>query len=130
LWLGIRMVEEFAKGAFKDSVTIAEMVLIGPVLNKEHYRKLLLCTITAFDQTVLLDVDLLQGLVQLIQSSPPDSLVSDDLVKIFSLLRLRLQGTYQQPSAHSYHLTLAVSRLLDVMADHKVQDLKTKSEKT
>ncbi|KAG0268560.1 hypothetical protein BGZ96_006683, partial [Linnemannia gamsii] len=79
--------------------------------------------ITAFDQTVLLDVDLLQGLVQLVQSSPPNSLVSDDLIKILSLLRVRLQGTHQQSSEHPYHLTLAVSRLLDVMADHKVQDL-------
>ncbi|KAG0305496.1 hypothetical protein BGZ97_001093, partial [Linnemannia gamsii] len=123
LWLGTCMVDEFAKDAFKDSTEIAEMVLIGPVLDKEHYRGLLSCMITAFDQSVILNVDLLQGLVQLVQSSPPDSLVSDDFVKILSLLRVRLQGTHQQSSVHPYHLTLAVSRLLDVMADHKVQDL-------
>jgi hypothetical protein len=38
LWLGTCMVDEFAKDAFKDSTEIAEMVLIGPVLDKEHYR--------------------------------------------------------------------------------------------
>jgi WD40 repeat protein len=123
LWLGTCMVDEFAKDAFKDSAEIAEMVLIGPVLDKEHYRGLLSCMITAFDQSAILNVDLLQGLVQLVQSSPPDSLVSDDFVKILSLLRVRLQGTHQQSSVHPYHLTLAVSRLLDVMADHKIQDL-------
>ncbi|KAG0073540.1 hypothetical protein BGZ90_011498, partial [Linnemannia elongata] len=78
-WLGVRMVEEFAKDISKDSIEIAEMVLIGPVLNNEHYRRLLSAVITAFDQTVLLDVDLLQGLVQLIQSAPSEALLPDDL---------------------------------------------------
>ncbi|KAG0284372.1 hypothetical protein BGZ96_011264 [Linnemannia gamsii] len=122
-WLGTRMVDEFAKDVFKDSTEIAEMVHIGPVLDKEHFRGLLSCMIIAFDQSAILNVELLQGLVQLMQSSPPNSLVSDDLVKVLSLLRVRLQGTHQQCSAHPYYLMLAVSRLLDVMADRKVQDL-------
>ena len=122
-WLGTRMVDEFAKDAFKDSTEIAEMVLIGPVMDKEHYRGLLSNIIAEFDHSVMLSVDLLQGLVQLVQSAPPESLLSDDLVKILGLLRVRLQGTHQQSSEHPYHLTLAVSRVLDVMADHKVKDL-------
>ncbi|KAF9278919.1 hypothetical protein BGZ88_000279, partial [Linnemannia elongata] len=52
-WLGAHMVDEFAKDASKDSTEIAEMVLIGPVLDNEHYRRLLSCTITAFEQAVL-----------------------------------------------------------------------------
>ncbi|KAG0310063.1 hypothetical protein BGZ97_012818, partial [Linnemannia gamsii] len=123
IWLGNCMVDEFARDAFKDSIEIAEMVHIGPVLDKEHYRGLLSCMIAAFEHSIILNVDILQGLVQLVQSAPPNSLLSDDLVKILSLLRVRLQGTHQQSSVHPYHLTLAVSRLLDVMADHKVQDL-------
>ncbi|KAG9070331.1 hypothetical protein KI688_009668 [Linnemannia hyalina] len=122
-WLGARMVDEFAKDASKDLTEIAEMVLIGPVLDNEHYRRLLSCTITAFDQAVLLDVDLLQGLVQLVQSAPSEALLPDDLVKILHVLRVRLQDTHQQSSVHPFHLTLAVSRLLDVMAEHKVKDL-------
>ncbi|KAG0044300.1 hypothetical protein BGZ90_008813, partial [Linnemannia elongata] len=122
-WLGVRMANEFAKDSTKDSTEIAEMALIGPVLDNEHYRRLLSCTITAFDQAVLLDVDLLQGLVQLVQSAPSDSLLPDDLVKILRVLRVRLQNTHQQSSEHPFHLTQAVSRLLDVMAEHKVKDL-------
>ncbi|KAG0057420.1 hypothetical protein BGZ89_001870, partial [Linnemannia elongata] len=122
-WLGARMVDEFAKDASKDSIKIAEMVLIGPVLDSEHYRRLLSCTITAFDQAVLLDIDLLQGLVQLVQSAPSEALLPDDLVKILRVLRIRLQDTHQQSSVHPFHLTLAVSRLLDVMAEHKAKDL-------
>ncbi|KAG0282449.1 hypothetical protein BGZ96_000467, partial [Linnemannia gamsii] len=123
LWLGTSMVEEFVKDALKDSTKISEMVLIGPVMDREHYRRLLSCMITAFDQAVLLDVDLLQGLVQLVQFAPPESLLSDDLVRIFRILRVRLQDMHQQTSVHPHHLTLAISRVLDVMADHKVQDL-------
>ncbi|KAG0274245.1 hypothetical protein BGZ96_004422, partial [Linnemannia gamsii] len=119
LWLGTRMVDEFAKDAFKDSTEIAEMVHLGPVLDKEHFRGLLSCMISSFDQSAILNVDLLQGLVQLVQSAPPGSLLSDDLVKIFRILRIRLQDTHQQSSVHPYHLTLAISRVLDVMADHK-----------
>ncbi|KAF9279381.1 hypothetical protein BGZ88_012785, partial [Linnemannia elongata] len=81
-WLGARMVDEFAKDPSKDSIEIAEMVLIGPVLDNEHFRRLLSCTITAFDQAVLLDIHLLQGLVQLVQSAPSEALLPSDLVKI------------------------------------------------
>ncbi|KAG0307965.1 hypothetical protein BGZ97_000221, partial [Linnemannia gamsii] len=121
--IGNCMVEEFAKDASKDSTKIAEMVLLGPLLDKEHYRRLLSCTITAFDHSVLLDVDMLQGLVQLIQSAPSEALLPDDLVKILRVLRVRLQETHGQSSEHSYHLTSALARVLDVMAEHKVRDL-------
>ncbi|KAF9144377.1 hypothetical protein BG015_000131, partial [Linnemannia schmuckeri] len=121
--LGTRMAEEFSKDTLKDSVKIAELVLMGPVLDKETFRSLLESTITAFERCVLLDVDLLQGLVQLVQFSPADSLLPDDLVKILRVLRVRLQDTHQQSSEHSFHIMLAVARLFDVMAEHKVEDL-------
>ncbi|KAF9943369.1 hypothetical protein BGZ67_000049 [Mortierella alpina] len=118
-----RMVDEFAKDAIKGSSTIREVVLLGPVLDREHYRSLLSCFIIKFDQTVILDVDLLHGLVQLVQCASAGYLVEDDLVKIMSILRTRLQNTHQQSSEHPYHLTLALSRILDVMAKHEVKDV-------
>jgi hypothetical protein len=122
-WLGARMVDEFAKDASKDSTEIAEMVLLGPFLDNDTYRRLLQHIITSFEQSVLLDINLLEGLVQLVQLAPHDSLLPDDLVKILSILRIRLQGTHQQSPEHPFHLTLAVSRVLDIMADHRVKDL-------
>ncbi|KAF9125638.1 hypothetical protein BGW39_007239 [Mortierella sp. 14UC] len=122
-WLTTRMVEEFVKDPFKNSIEIAEIVLLGTVLEREHYRKLLSCFVKEFDDARLLDVDLLQGLVQLVQSSSSGFLEPNDLVKILGMLRTRLAGTHQQPTEHPYHLTLAISRVLDVMADHKVKDL-------
>ncbi|KAG9063935.1 hypothetical protein KI688_004049 [Linnemannia hyalina] len=121
--LGASMVEEFSKDALKDSVKVAELVLLGPVLDRETFRDLLEATITAFVQCVLLDVDLLQGLVQLVQFAPAESLLPDDLVKILRILRFRLQDTHQQSLEHAFYITLAVSKLLDVMAEHNVEDL-------
>ncbi|KAF9274559.1 hypothetical protein BGZ68_000532, partial [Mortierella alpina] len=127
-WLGTRMVEEFSKDAVKDSAAITEVVLLGPVLEREHYRKLLNCFIFEFEKAGVLDVHLLQGLIQLVQCASEGYLIADDLVKILSILRAQLQNTHQQSTEHPYHLTLAVSRLLDVMAEHKVQDVKRVEE--
>ncbi|KAG9063885.1 hypothetical protein KI688_003999 [Linnemannia hyalina] len=122
-WLVIMMVEAFIAETTKDSTKIAEITALGPVMQREPYRKLLSSFIHDFDEARILDVNLLEGLVQLVQTSSAGFLVSDDLVKVLSLLRIYLQGKHQQSSEHPYHLTLAVSRILDVMADHKVQDL-------
>ncbi|KAH7034386.1 hypothetical protein BKA57DRAFT_540383 [Linnemannia elongata] len=122
-WLATRMVEQFIADANKDSTKVAEIVTLGPVLEKEPYRKLLAIFIKMFDDARILDVDILQGLVQLVQDASPSYLLSDDLLKILKIFRERLEGTHRQPAQNSYYLTLAVSRILDVMADHKVQDL-------
>ncbi|KAF9125287.1 hypothetical protein BGW39_007524 [Mortierella sp. 14UC] len=122
-WLVTRMVEVFVADTTKGLAELAEVVALGPVLQREHYHKLLLSLIKDFDEAHILDVNLLQGLVELVQSASPDFLDADYLVKILSILRVRLQDTHQQSTEHSYHLTLAVSKVLDIMADHKVQDL-------
>ncbi|KAG0288937.1 hypothetical protein BGZ96_007371 [Linnemannia gamsii] len=123
-WIATRMVEDFVQNvASKTSVEISEIVSLGLILEKEPYRKLLSSIIGAFDDTRLLDVSLLQGLVQLVQSNSSEYLDADDLVKILSILRVRLEGTHGQSSEHTYHLTLAVSRVLDVMAEHEVKGL-------
>ncbi|KAF9275713.1 hypothetical protein BGZ68_010576, partial [Mortierella alpina] len=66
-WLLERMVEEFAKDAVKGSAVVNEVILLGPVLDYEHYRKLLNCFIHEFEKAIILDEDLLHGLVQLVQ---------------------------------------------------------------
>ncbi|KAF9136314.1 hypothetical protein BGW39_000030 [Mortierella sp. 14UC] len=122
-WLVARMVIQFIQDAHKDSTEIAEIVALGPVLQREPYRKLLSSFIKDFDESLILDVDLLEGLVQLVQSASPGFLEPDDLVKVLSMFRIRLERTHQQTSENPYRLALAISRILDVMADHKVQDL-------
>ncbi|KAG0319801.1 hypothetical protein BGZ97_001407 [Linnemannia gamsii] len=116
-------VDEFNKDVTKNSDTIAEAVILAPVLNHEYYRILLLHTIKKFEFSLLLDLNSLQGLVQVVQSTSPGFLEADDLRKILGLIRTRLLGTLQQSAEYVYHLTLAVSRILDVMADNKVSGL-------
>ncbi|KAF9216996.1 hypothetical protein BGZ59_007016 [Podila verticillata] len=118
-----RMVDIFIQQPNKDSDAIREIVLLGPVLDRKRYRKLLDCFLAEFKCNTLLDDELLQGLVQLIQSASEGYLVEDDLVKIMSILRNNLQNTHQQSSDHSYYLTLALSRVLDVMARHEVKNV-------
>ncbi|KAF9117288.1 hypothetical protein BGW39_002371, partial [Mortierella sp. 14UC] len=112
-WLLTVMVDEFIKDALKDSTAIAEIVALGPVLDHEYYRKLLSSLIKDIDEARILDVNVLQGLVQLVQTVSPKYLVPDDFVKILRIVRTRLQGTHQQPAEDRFHLTLAVSRILD-----------------
>ncbi|KAF9329737.1 hypothetical protein BGZ91_000429, partial [Linnemannia elongata] len=121
-WLVIKMVEAFIADATKDSTKATEIVTLGDVLQEESYRKLLSSIFADFDDSLILDVNLLQGLVQLVQSASPGFLVSDDLIKVLSLLRTHLEGTHRHSYEHLGHLTLAVSRILDIMADHKVPD--------
>ncbi|KAG0293087.1 hypothetical protein BGZ96_003359 [Linnemannia gamsii] len=122
--LAIRVVEEFVANSLKSLEEIAEVVLLGPYLDQEYYRKLLNCFIAEFEAAKLLDIDLLQGLVQLVQCAGTDYLQPDDLVRILVVLRTRLQDTHQQTTKHPYCLAIALSRLLDVMVEGKVQDLR------
>ncbi|KAF9129678.1 hypothetical protein BGW39_003904 [Mortierella sp. 14UC] len=119
-----RVVEEFAADSFKTSDKIAEVILLGPYLDQEHYRRLLNSLIIEFESAKLLDTNLLQGMIQIVQCAGPEYLLPDDLVRILVVLRIRLQEIHQQSTKHPYYLTLALSRLLDVMVEGKVQDLR------
>ncbi|KAF9117227.1 hypothetical protein BGW39_002441, partial [Mortierella sp. 14UC] len=94
-WLTIRVVEEFIADKFKTSDEIAEAALLGPFLDQEDHRKLVNCVVADFESAKLLDVELLQGMVQLLECAGPDYLVPDDLVRIVVVLCTRLQETHQ-----------------------------------
>ncbi|KAG0249627.1 hypothetical protein BGZ95_007474, partial [Linnemannia exigua] len=123
-WLIQRAVEEFSADNLKTTAVLSEVLLLAPSLDRECYRKLLNCVIAHFETAKLLDIDLLQGLVQLVENASSDYLEPDDLVRILAVLRARLQDTHQQCSKHPYYLTWALSRLLDIMVEGKVKDLR------
>ncbi|KAG0379721.1 U3 snoRNP protein [Mortierella sp. AD032] len=128
-WLAKRMAVGFMNDASKDSAEIAEIVFLGPLLDKETYRRLLSSIITTFNQADIFDTNTLQGIVYLVQSAPPESLHPDDLIRILSILRVRLLRPHNhvpyKPNSMlcPFHLTLAVSRVLDVMSDRNVEGL-------
>ncbi|KAG9064431.1 hypothetical protein KI688_003621 [Linnemannia hyalina] len=122
-WLVEQLVRAFADNTLKTSDVVTEIVLVGPVLDRETYRSLLSCFISNFEQTTALDVTLLQGLVQLVECAPSGYLVDDDLVRIATVLSKELSITHIGTSDHPLHLTLSLARVLDVMVAGKVKDL-------
>ncbi|KAF9091907.1 hypothetical protein BGX29_010712 [Mortierella sp. GBA35] len=68
-WLVTKLVEDFAKDDLKGPTLISEAVILGPVLDRDIYRSLFSCFIAKFEKATILDVTLLQGFVQLIESA-------------------------------------------------------------
>ncbi|KAK3835427.1 MAG: WD40-repeat-containing domain protein [Linnemannia elongata] len=119
----VQLVSEFAENPLKASDVVTEIVLVGPVLDRDTYRSLLSCFISKFEQTTALDVTLLRGLVQLVECASAGYLVDDDLVRIATVLSKELSKTHIGTSNHLLFLTLSLARVLDVMVAGKVKDL-------
>ncbi|KAG0375296.1 hypothetical protein BGX24_009305 [Mortierella sp. AD032] len=117
------VVVKFINDTIKGSEVLAEVLLLGPVLDRPLYRRLLTCLINEFEGAKLLNATQLRALIKLVQSASIDYLDPDDLVRILAILRTRLQATHTQ-SIHPIVLAWAVSRVLDVMVEgSKVMDL-------
>jgi len=117
------VIRAFKREEIKDAKVVAEVVCLAPILDKEMFHDLLEEFYSAVDHSGLLKFQQLEGLAQLIQGADQGHLNADDLVKILGLLSTRLMDTHQQSSQHMHQLTLAVSHVLDAMADTKVMDL-------
>ncbi|KAK3805037.1 MAG: hypothetical protein J3Q66DRAFT_393564 [Benniella sp.] len=121
--LATDVIRAFQREEIKDDKAVAEVVCLAPVLEKSDFQYLLRELCKGIDQSVLLDIHKLDGIAQLIYCAEPGYLDADDLVKILELLSTRLRATHTQSSNHMYQLTMAVSRVLDAMADSNVKGL-------
>jgi len=121
--LATNVIRAFQREEIKDDKTVAEVVCLAPVLDKSDFQYLLRELCKGIDQSILLDIHQLDGVAQFIHCAEPGYLDADDLVKILELLSNRLRNTHSQSSSHMYQLTMAVSRVLDAMADTKVKGL-------
>jgi len=121
--LATNVIRVFQREEIKDDKVVAEVVCLAPVLEKSDFQYLLKELCKGIHQSILLDVHQLDGVAQLIQCAEPGYLDADDLVKILELLSARLKNTHNQSSNHMNQLTMAVSRVLDAMADTKVKGL-------
>ncbi|KAG0295633.1 hypothetical protein BGZ98_001319 [Dissophora globulifera] len=118
------LTKAFINDVLKSPSTVAEVVCLAPILDQEHFRRLLMTFIDGIGQATLLELHLLEGLAHLMQCALPDYLDADDLVKILEVLSTRLMDTHQQSTQHIFKLSLVVSHVLDAMADCHVKDLK------
>jgi energy-coupling factor transporter ATP-binding protein EcfA2 len=128
--LASQIVVEFLKNTHKNAALIAEVALLGHVLDRKDYRSILSSLIGQLEREPLTDVDLLRGLVQFLVSAPSGCVVDDDFVRILRVLRQQLKDTYKAlgdanrpASGHIYHLSTAISRVLDAMIESDVHSL-------
>jgi hypothetical protein len=121
--LATDVVRAFKRDEIKDVKAVIEVVYLAPVLDRDDFRYLLKEFHSGIEQSSLLDVHQLEGLAQLIQGADKPYLDADDLVKVLQLLSERLRGTHQQSAKRLYQLTLAMSHVLDAMADAGVEGL-------
>jgi len=119
--LATDVIRAFKRDEFKDAKSVTEVMYLAPVLENDDFRYMLKEFYSGIDQSGLLDIHQLEGLANLIQGADPGYLDSDDLVKVLSLLSTRLRDTHQQSTQHIYQLTVAVSHVLDAMADASVK---------
>ncbi|KAF9346059.1 hypothetical protein BGX34_004211, partial [Mortierella sp. NVP85] len=117
------VIRAFKKEEIKDVKVVAEVVCLAPILDKEIFHDILREFYSGIMSSKLLDFHQLEGIAQLIQGADQGYLSADDLVKILGLLSTRLMDTHRQSSPHMHRLTMAVSRILDAMADTNVTDL-------
>jgi hypothetical protein len=121
--LATDVVRAFKREEIKDAKVVAEVVCLAPILEREAFHDLLREFYSGIDASGLLNIHQLEGIAQLIQGADHGYLSADDLVKILGLLSTRLMDTHRQSSKHMHQLTLAVSHILDAMADTKVTNL-------
>ncbi|KAG0012653.1 hypothetical protein BGZ80_011600 [Entomortierella chlamydospora] len=117
------LVRAFVRDKLKKHVTVAEVVTLAAVLEQEDFRKLLQAFIDCVNQSVLLEIHLLDGLSQLIRNAPQGYMDADDLVKILELLNVRLKDTHKQSIQNTYKLSQTISQVLDSMVDSQVEGL-------
>ncbi|KAF9901422.1 hypothetical protein EC991_006175 [Linnemannia zychae] len=121
--LTTNLVRAFIRDELKGPTVIAEIACIAPFLNRDDFRCLMELFIGSIEKSTLLDIHSLEGLAKLVQGANEGYIEADDLVKILGVLNTRLQATHTQTQSYIYQLMLAVSCVLDAMADCKVEGL-------
>ncbi|KAF9090450.1 hypothetical protein BGX27_002258, partial [Mortierella sp. AM989] len=121
--LATGLIKVFFNDELKAPATVAEVVCLAPVLDQEQFRELLKIFVDGISKRTLLELHLLEGLAQLMRRATTRFLEADDLVQVLKVLSTRLKDTHQHSTQHIYKITLAVSHVLDAMADCHVKDL-------
>ncbi|KAF9353945.1 hypothetical protein BGX34_011288 [Mortierella sp. NVP85] len=121
--LAAGVVAAYKSTKLKDAEVMAEVLYLAPVLENDAFQILLREFFHEVEKSSLLNITQLEGLAQLIQSAKPGQLGADDLNNILELLNTRLRKTHKQSPTSIYKLMLAVSCVLDAMADAKIEGI-------
>ncbi|KAF9979618.1 hypothetical protein BGZ75_009420 [Mortierella antarctica] len=88
-----------------------------------NFRRMMEQFIECTEKSNLLNLPTLEELAKMVQGASKGYLEAHDLVKILQVLNTRMQGTHDQSQDYTYQLMCTVSRVLDAMADCKVEGL-------
>ncbi|GJJ77504.1 hypothetical protein EMPS_09863 [Entomortierella parvispora] len=121
--IAVQIVQTFRSNTTKDAAAVAEVVQLAPVLDSEYSRLLLTSFTDIICQSRHFHVHLVGGLVKVIQGAAPGSISSNDLVVVLQSLFKKLQSTHPESTRDRHHLLLAVSQVLDTMADADIGSL-------
>ncbi|KAF9333168.1 hypothetical protein BGZ91_011376 [Linnemannia elongata] len=121
--LATDLIRAFTRDEIKDKKAVAEVLCLVPILEEDDTRFLLRLFQNNIEGSHILDISALRGLAQLLQSANPGYLHSQDLIEVLVSMSKRLQETHEQSQDHIFELTVAVSSVLDAMADTKVTGL-------
>ncbi|KAF9994208.1 hypothetical protein BGZ79_001035 [Entomortierella chlamydospora] len=121
--LATDLIRAFTRDEIKDRKVITEVLCLVPVLEEEDVRFLLRHFLNNIEGSNILDIGALRGLAQLLRTAAPGYLHAQDLIKVLGPMSTRLQETHTQSPDQIFELTVAVSSVLDAMADTKVAGL-------
>ncbi|GJJ77548.1 hypothetical protein EMPS_09907 [Entomortierella parvispora] len=121
--IAVQIVQTFRSNATKDAAAVAEVVQLAPVLDSEYSWLLLTSFTDAICQSQHLHVHLVGGLVNVMQGAAHGSISSNDLVVVLQSLFKKLQSTHPESTRDRHHLLLAISQVLDAMADADIGSL-------
>ncbi|KAF9936231.1 hypothetical protein BGZ65_002642, partial [Modicella reniformis] len=118
-----KMTEEFINDRSRNPQSIAEIVSLSQVLEKDEFLKLLGKFNDSIKDSSVLNLQLLQGLAQLIEDAKPDYLEPDNLIVILTHLKDRLGKHGKQSKRDVYQLTATMSAVLKTAASAEIDVL-------
>ncbi|KAF9343126.1 hypothetical protein BGX26_006221, partial [Mortierella sp. AD094] len=121
--LATDVIRSFIRDEIKDKKAVSEVICLVPILGEEDTRALVRQFQNNIEGSSILDIGALRGLARLLQTATPGFLQAQDLIEVLLPMSKRLQETHEQSPDHILELTLAVSSVLDAMADIKVTGL-------
>lgn len=120
--LATEMARTFKREGSKDDKTITEVAYLAPVLDKDVFQDLFQGLYMTINHSDSLSFHQLEGLARMIQDADSGNISADHLLQVLEILGRRARDIHRQSGQQTYQVTLAISHILDAIADTKLTD--------
>ncbi|KAG0204364.1 hypothetical protein BGX31_003182, partial [Mortierella sp. GBA43] len=121
--LATDVITTFVRDGIKDVDSSAEALRLVPVLDKAVYRYLLEGLCNDIERSPELGSHELECLAQVIQGASTGYFEAADLIRILKHINSCQHHLHQQPKDRTYELSIAISNVVDAMADTSIDDV-------